>query len=82
MMLVHHTGNAIESEPIDLILLHVEPQIGKQETQDLVRPIIEQPAVPEFVTPTVSFVEIEMVAAIKAIQTIKDILASVRMHHV
>lgn len=42
VMQIHHTCDTVESEPIELILLHVKSKIRKEESLDLMTTIIEQ----------------------------------------
>ena len=46
VMLVHHAGHAIEPEAIEHVNIHVKPEVGKQEPQNLMMAVIEEPRVP------------------------------------
>lgn len=42
---VHHRSDAIEAETVKHELIHVEAEVREEETEDLVRAIVEKPAV-------------------------------------
>jgi hypothetical protein len=79
MMNIHHARNTIESEAIKLILLHIKPEVAQQKPQHLMRCIVKKPAVPEVMPTLATLVKVEMVRAIKLVQTIKYVFAGVRM---
>lgn len=79
---VHHAGNAVESEAVELILLHIEPKIAEKESENFVRPIVEQPAIPELMAAFYAFVEVKVVGAVKLVDAVEDVLAGMRVHDV
>ena len=82
MMLVHHTCDAIKPETVKLVFVHPETKIAQQEAQDFVMAIVEKAAVPEVVASLAAFVEVEMVSAVKLVDTVENILACVRVDNV
>lgn len=44
VVLVHHASDTVEAEPIELVDVHPEAQVGQQEAEDFMRAIVEQPA--------------------------------------
>ena len=57
-MKVHHARDAIESEAIELILLHPEAQIAHQESHNFMGSIVEETAVPKVMTTLATFMEV------------------------
>ena len=82
VVLVHHAGHTIESEPVELELLHPVAKIAEQESYNLVRPIVEEAAVPEIVTSLSSLMEIEVVSSIELVETVQDVLACMGVHDI
>ena len=82
MVHIHHARHAVESEPIKLVLLHIIPQVGEQEAQDLMVAVIEKPGVPEFVPALGAFVEILVVSPVELVEAVEHVLASVRVHDI
>lgn len=82
VVLVEHARNSVETETVELILLHPETQIGEQESHDLVVPVVKEPTIPQFVSSACAFVEVEVIAVVKHVKTVKDVLAGMRVHHV
>ena len=64
MVLVHHRGDPIEPEPIDIILLQIPRQVRQQKTQHLPIAVIEDPTVPLAVHSRPAFVEVQMVSPV------------------
>jgi hypothetical protein len=46
MMGIEHARNPIKPKSVKVVIVHPESQIAEQKPEDLVAPIIEQPAVP------------------------------------
>lgn len=42
---VHHACDSVKSEPVELIFLHPEPEVRKQESEDFVMTVVEEAAV-------------------------------------
>lgn len=82
MVGVQHAGDSVESETIEVVLLHPEAQVAEQEAQDFVMTVVEQPAVPQLVSSLGTLVEVEMVAAVKHVETVKHVLRCVTVYHV
>lgn len=74
MVSVQHAGDTVETETVELVLLHPETQITEEEAQDLVMSVIEQSAVPKLVTSLCALVEVEVIAAVEHVQAIEDVL--------
>lgn len=72
MMLVHHTRNTIESEPVKHVFVHVEPEIREEEAHDLMVTIVEESTIPELVSSSRAFVEVAVVGAVKVVEAAKD----------
>jgi hypothetical protein len=66
-MVIHHARHPVKSKSIELILLYIKPEVTQQEPGDLMRAIIKEPAVPEFMSALGTFVKVEMVGAIKLV---------------
>ena len=64
-MLVHHAGDAVKSEAIEHVHVHVKPKIGQKETKDLVMTIIEETGIPKLMSAFYSFVKVKVVRAIE-----------------
>jgi hypothetical protein len=77
MMLVHHTGHTIKPKPVKHVLVHVKPQVGQEEPQNLVVAIVEQSTVPKLVSTPGSFVEVTVIGSVKVVQSILRVLGSV-----
>ena len=58
MIDIHHTRNSVKPETVKLVLFHVEAQVAHQETKDFMVAVVEQPAVPQFMTALTTFMEI------------------------
>ena len=58
MVCVQHAGNTVKSEPIKLIFIHPESKIAQQESEHFMVTVVEQPAVPEFMSSFAAFMEI------------------------
>lgn len=82
VVLVHHTGNTVESEPVELELLHPVAKITEQEPDNFVRPVVEEATVPEIVPALSSFVEVKVVGPIELVETVQDVLARMRVHNI
>jgi hypothetical protein len=41
MVNVHHTGDTVKTESIELVFLNPEPQVAQKKTEDLVRAIVK-----------------------------------------
>lgn len=72
MMLVHHTGNPIEPEPVKHVFVHVEPEIREEEPHDFVVAIVEESTVPELVSSSRAFVEVAVVGPVKVVEAAED----------
>lgn len=46
VVVVQHTRDTVKSETVELVLLHPEPQVAEEETQNFMVTIVEQPAIP------------------------------------
>lgn len=82
MMGIHHAGHAVESEAIELEFFDIEPQVAQQKAQHFMMAIIEEPAVPKFMTAFGTGMEILVIGAVELVQTIEDILGRMRVHNV
>jgi hypothetical protein len=74
---VNHARDSIKAETVKLVLFHPEAQVTEQEPQHLVATVVEQSAVPQVMTAPCSLVEVEVVAAIEHVQSVKDVLGRV-----
>jgi hypothetical protein len=79
---VDHASDTVEAETIELVLLHPESQVAEQETEDLVMAVVEQPAVPQLVSPLGTLVEVLVVAAVEHVQSIEDVLGCVTVDNI
>ena len=79
---VEHGSHTVKAEAVKSVLIHPETQVGKQETQNLVVSVVEQPTIPEFVTAFGALVEVEVVGVVEHVQPVRHILRRVRVNHV
>ena len=79
MVEVHHAGDTVKTEAIKAILLHVEAQIAQQETHGLVAVVVEQTRVPKVMAPFSTLVEVLVIASVKVVESVQDVLAGVRV---
>ena len=79
---IHHTGDTVEAEAVELELLQPIPHIAHQEAKDLMVSIVEQTTVPKLVSTFATFMEIKMIRASELVDSIEDVLACVRVHNV
>ncbi len=82
VVVVHHACNTVEPETVKLVLVHPEAQVTEQEAKDLVVPVVEQSAVLNLMASTSALVEVQVVRSIEEIETVKHVLAGMRMDHV
>lgn len=74
---IHHARHSIESVTIKSILLHIKSKVAQQEPHHLVAAIVEKARVPQLMTTLSALVEILVVASVKLVKTIENILAGV-----
>ncbi len=67
---VHHAGDPVEAEAVELVLLQVEAQVGQQEAEHLPVAVVEEPGVPHPVVPAGARVEVVAVAAVKHVDAV------------
>lgn len=79
---VHHGGDAVEAEAVELVLFHVEAEVAEQEAEDLVVIVVEEAAVPELVSAFDAAVEVLVVCAVELVQAVVHILTGVGVDHV
>ncbi len=77
MIKIEHAGDAVESEAVEMVLLHPEAQIRKQEMQHLVLAVVEALRIPLPVLPSGTRVEILIIGAVEHIDTLGGILRAV-----
>ena len=82
MMLVHHTSHPVETEAVELVLLHPVTEVAQQESKNLVMPVVEESTIPELVPTTTTFMEVQVVRAIEEVEPIENVLAGVRVDDV
>lgn len=76
-MQVKHARHTIESEAIEGVLVHPEPQVAEQEPHNLVVTIVEKPAVPEIMFAPAATVEVLVIGTVKLVQAVQDVLGGV-----
>lgn len=74
VMDVEHTGNTIETETIELILIHPESKVAQQKSENLMVSIVEQPAVPLVMATLAATMEVLVISTVKLVETIQDVL--------
>lgn len=79
---VEHTGNTIETETIELVLIHPESKVAQQKSKNLMVSIVEQPAVPLVMTTLATTMEVLVISTIKLVETIQDVLRGVTVNHI
>jgi phosphoenolpyruvate carboxylase len=82
MMNVEHAGYSVESESVELVLLHPEAKIAEEESHDFVMAIVEQSAVPLVMISLPTSMEVLVICAIELVETIENILRGMAMDHV
>lgn len=82
MVLVEHARHTVETETIEVVLIHPEPQVAEQESHDFVMTVIEQPAVPQLVAATSSLVEVLVVCAVEFVESIQNVLGGMAVNNV
>lgn len=82
MVGIQHASDSVESEAIELVLIHPEAKIAQQEAQYFMVAVVEETAVPELMTTLCTFMEVEVIAAIKHVQSVQHILGSVTVHDI
>lgn len=81
-MYVEHAGHSVETEAIELVLLHPEAQVTQEEAQDFVASVVEQSTIPLLVSAFATFMEVQVIGAIEHVEPIKNVLRSMAMDHV
>jgi hypothetical protein len=79
---IKHAGHTIETETIELILIHPETKIAQKESQHFVVTIVEQPAIPKLVAAPYTLMEVKVVAAVELVQAVKHVLRCMTMNNV
>jgi hypothetical protein len=79
---VQHARHSIETETVELVLLHPEAQIAKEEAQNFMATVVEQPAVPQLVSTLGTLVEVQVVAVIEHVEAIQYVLRRMTVHHI
>lgn len=74
---VHHARHSVESETIKSVFLNEESKIAQQEPHHLVAAIVEQTRVPQLMAALGALVEVLVVASIKLVEAIENVLAGV-----
>lgn len=69
MVLVHHARNAVEAEAVKVVFVHPEAEVRKEETLDFRMAIVEEAGVPEIVSATATFMEVQVVRSVKHVQS-------------
>eukprot|EP00976_Prorocentrum_cordatum_P005765 115116-Prorocentrum_minimum.AAC.2 len=79
---VHHGGHAVETEAVELVLLHPPTQVGQQEAHGLVLAVVEAAAVPHPVIALRTRVEEMTVGAIEHVDPVDGVAGGVAVHDV
>lgn len=74
---VHHARHSVESETIKSVLLNEEPKVAQQEPHHLIAAIVEQTRIPQLMATLGALMEVLVVASVKLVETIKNVLAGV-----
>src|SRR5690606_36877060 len=82
VMKIHHRGDAVETEAVNMKLFYPILDIREQELQHFGFTVVEELRVPCAVVSPTSGVKILVVRTIKLIQALGDIFHSVRVHQV
>jgi hypothetical protein len=82
MMGIYHACDTIEAETIKFVFIHPKSQIAQKESEHLVVGVVEESTVPQLVPTFGTFMEIEVICAIKLVKAIKDILRCVAVDDV
>lgn len=82
VMEVHHTGHTVEAEAVELERLDPPSEVAQQETEDLMVAVVEQATVPEFMTSFASLVKILVIGAVKLVNTVQHVLASMGVDNI
>jgi hypothetical protein len=79
---IHHTRDAVKTEPIELILLDPKAQIAQKKAYDLVRAVVEQATVPKLMTAFSTFVKVQVVTTVEEIQAIENVFAGMGVDNI
>ena len=82
VMVVHHARDAIKAEAVELVFLHPESQVAEQEPKNFVVAVVEQTTVPQLVSSSAAFMEVEVVRSIKVVQPVQHVFARMRVNDV
>ena len=69
MVFIHHAGDAVKPESVEHVFIHVVSEVGQEESQNLMVAVIEQARIPKFVLAFGAFVEVEVIRAVKHVDT-------------
>ena len=79
---VEHRGDTIETETVELILLHPEAAVGEQEGYDIILRVVEAERIPSGMLATITRIEVLVGVASKVAQALELVLHGVRLHHI
>mmetsp|Transcript_11978 Transcript_11978/g.25167 ORF Transcript_11978/g.25167 Transcript_11978/m.25167 type:complete len:437 (+) Transcript_11978:306-1616(+) len=79
---VHHGGDAVEAEAVELVLLHPPTQIGQKEAHGLILAIVEAAAVPHPVITLRTRVEKVAIGAIEHVDPVGGVAGGMAVHNV
>ncbi len=82
MAVIEHGGNAVKAETVKLELLKPIFAVGKQEVDDIVLTIVKAERVPRRMFATAVAIEILVIRAVKASETLDLVFHSVTVHDV
>ncbi len=82
MVVVEHGGDAVEAETVELVLVEPEFAVGEQEVEHAVLAVVEAERIPCRVLAARVTVEVEVIAAVEASQSLKLVLDRMGMHYV
>ncbi|KAI6773501.1 hypothetical protein HG531_000350 [Fusarium graminearum] len=82
VMNVKHTGHTIESETVELVLVHPESQVAQQKPHHLMMSVVEQAAVPLVMSTLATTMEVLVVGTVELVDTIKDVLGRVTVDNI
>ena len=79
---IQHAGHAVKTEAIEMIFIHPELQIRKQEMENLILSIVKQLGIPCAVISSLSCMEELIVRSVKLIDSFPGVLGRVGMNDI
>ena len=79
---IEHTGDSIEAETVQMVLLHPELAVGEEEMLGLALSVVETAAVPSRMMALIALIEVEVLASVEIAQALGLVLHHMRVDKV